>query len=117
MPVLAHDDKRPSQADVPAVNSGNRQPVDNAGSGNNLPVTSDVDPLPAAIPDVPEDFFDDVIADVADVPVLAQAPKPSRAAGWRIERFGAPGADGKGRYWQWRRGTGKARQSAYGGKV
>ena len=107
MPVLARDDDRPSQADVPAVNSGNRQPVDNAGSGNNLPVTSDVDPLPAA-------FFDDVIA---DVPVLAQASKPSRAAGWRIERFGAPGQDGKGRYWQWRRGSGKKRISAYGGKV
>ena len=64
------------------------------------------DPLPAG-------FFDDV----ADVPVLAQALRPSRAAGWRIERFGAPGADGKGRYWQWRKGRGKDRRSAYGGKV
>ena len=109
MPVLAHDE-RPSQVAGAIADSGQRQPVDHAGSGNNLPVTSDVDPLPAA-------FFDDVIADVADVPVLAQAPKPSRAAGWRIERFGAPGADGKGRYWQWRKGRGKERRSAYGGKV
>ena len=100
MPVLAHDE-RAAQADGFPVNYGHRQPVDNAGSD---------DPLPAA-------FFDDVIADVADVPVLAQALKPSRAAGWRIERFGAPGADGKGRYWQWRKGRGKDRRSAYGGKV
>jgi len=68
-------------------------------------------PLPAAIPDdVPE-------IDISDVPVLAQTPKPSRSTGWRIERFGAPGADGKGRYWQWRKGRGKERRSAYGGKV
>ena len=111
MPVLAQaHDKRASQADGSLVDYGQRQPVDNAGSGNNLLVTSDVDPLPAG-------FFDDVIADVADVPVLAQAPKPSKQAGWRIERFGAPGADGKGRYWQWRKGRGKERRSAYGGKV
>ncbi len=111
---MAHDE-RASQADGSLVDYGQRQPVDSAsngtaGSGNNLPVTSDVDPLPAG-------FFDDVIADVPDVPLLAQAPKPSKAAGWRIERFGAPGADGKGRYWQWRKGRGKERRSAYGGKV
>ena len=100
MPVLEHDE-RATQVAVPAVNSGPRQPVDNAGS-----VVANA-PLPAA-------FFDEVMT---DVPVLAPALKPSRSTGWRIERFGAPGADGKGRYWQWRRGTGKARQSAYGGKV
>ena len=83
------------------------QPVDAGGVEARLGASA---PLPAA-------FFDDVIADVPDVPVLAQATKPSKQAGWRIERFGAPGADGKGRYWQWRKGRGKARQSAYGGKV
>ena len=109
MPVLAHGVA--SQADGHQANSGQRQPVDNAGSVDARLVASA--PLPAAIPDVPE------IAgiDIADVPVLAQATKPSRASGWRIERFGAPGADGKGRYWQWRKGRGKARPSAYGGKV
>ena len=109
MPVLVHDD-RASQADENFVDSLSRQPVDNAGS---VAAPAASAPLPAAIPDVPE------IAgiDIADVPVLAQAPRPSRASGWRIERFGAPGADGKGRYWQWRKGRGKARVSAYGGKV
>ena len=105
MPVLAHDD-RPSQADGHQADSDKRQPVDNAGSVE-APRSA---PLPAG-------YFDDMIADVADVPVLAQAAKPSKQAGWRIERFGAPGADGKGRYWQWRKGRGKARVSAYGGKV
>ena len=112
MPVLAHDEA--SQAGAHLVDSLPRQPVDNAGSVD-APMLAHAAsaPLPAAIPDVPE------IAgiDIADVPVLAQAPRPSRASGWRIERFGAPGADGKGRYWQWRKGRGKARQSAYGGKV
>ena len=107
MPVLAHDE-RPSQVAGAIADSGQRQPVDNAGSGTGSPVSAST--LPAA-------FFDDAIADVADVPVLAQAPKPSKQAGWRIERFGAPGADGKGRYWQWRKGRGKERRSAYGGKV
>ena len=109
MPVLAHS--RPSQADGHQADSDKRQPVDNAGSVDARLVASA--PLPAAIPDVPE------IAgiDIADVPVLAQAPRPSRASGWRIERFGAPGADGKGRYWQWRKGRDKERVSAYGGKV
>ena len=111
MPVLAHDGA--SQADVTFADSGQRQPVDHAGSVD-APRSA---PLPAAIPDVPEEFFDDVVANVADVPVLAQAPKPSKQTGWRIERFGAPGADGKGRYWQWRKGRGKERRSAYGGKV
>ena len=106
MPVLVHDD-RASQADENFVDSLSRQPVDNAGS---VAAPAASAPLPAA-------FFDDVIADVPDVPVLAQATKPSKQAGWRIERFGAPGADGKGRYWQWRKGRGKARVSAYGGKV
>ena len=106
MPVLVHDD-RASQADENFVDSLSRQPVDNAGS---VAAPAASAPLPAA-------FFDDVIADVSLVPVLAQATKPSKQAGWRIERFGAPGADGKGRYWQWRKGRGKARQSAYGGKV
>ena len=108
MPVLAHS--RPSQADGHQAYSGQRQPVDNAGS---VAAPAASAPLPAAIPDVPE------IAgiDIADVPVLAQAPRPSRASGWRIERFGAPGADGKGRYWQWRKGRDKERVSAYGGKV
>ena len=89
------------------------QPVD--AGGVEAPLTHATSaPPPAAIPDdVPE------IAgiDIADVPVLAQAPRPSRASGWRIERFGAPGADGKGRYWQWRKGRDKERVSAYGGKV
>ena len=109
MPVLVHDD-RASQADENFVDSLSRQPVDNAGS---VAAPAASAPLPAAIPDVPE------IAgiDIADVPVLVQAAKPSKQAGWRIERFGAPGADGKGRYWQWRKGRGKARVSAYGGKV
>ena len=109
MPVLVHDD-RASQADENFVDSLSRQPVDNAGS---VAAPAASAPLPAAIPDVPE------IAgiDIADVPVLAQAPRPSRASGWRIERFGAPGADGKGRYWQWRKGRDKERVSAYGGKV
>ena len=105
MPVLAHDD-RPSQADGHQADSDKRQPVDHAGSVE----------APASAP-LPAGYFDDVIADVADVPVLVQAAKPSKQAGWRIERFGAPGADGKGRYWQWRKGRGKARVSAYGGKV
>ena len=105
MPVLAHDD-RPSQADGHQADSDKRQPVDHAGSVE-APRSA---PLPAG-------YFDDMIADVADVPVLVQAAKPSKQAGWRIERFGAPGADGKGRYWQWRKGRGKARVSAYGGKV
>ena len=97
MPVLVHDD-RASQADENFVDSLSRQPVDNAGSVA----------APAASAPLPAGYFDDVIADVADVPVLVQAAKPSKQAGWRIERFGAPGADGKGRYWQWRKGRGKA---------
>ena len=43
--------------------------------------------------------------------------EPTLATGWRQERFGPRGADGKGRYWQWRRGAGKNRQSIYGGKI
>jgi hypothetical protein len=45
------------------------------------------------------------------------ASPPSSADSWRKERFGPRGADGKGRYWQWRRGAGKNRQSIYGGKI
>ena len=47
----------------------------------------------------------------------AAGDAPSLAGGWRQERFGPRGADGKGRYWQWRRGAGKDRQSIYGGKI
>jgi len=43
--------------------------------------------------------------------------RPALSDGWRQERFGPRGADGKGRYWQWRRGVGKDRESLYGGKV
>lgn len=42
---------------------------------------------------------------------------PALTDGWRQERFGPRGADGKGRYWQWRRGAGKNRQSIYGGRI
>ena len=98
MPVLA------SRVAEPAVNSGVRQSADNTGSAISL--TDAATALPAG-------FFDDV----ADVPVLAQALKPSRETGWRVERFGPVGPDGKGRYLQWRRGSGKKRVSAYGGKV
>lgn len=35
---------------------------------------------------------------------------PALVSGWRIE------VTGKGRYWQFRSGSGKARHSAYGGK-
>jgi hypothetical protein len=36
-------------------------------------------------------------------------PKLARS-GWRIE------VTGNGRYWQWRKGSGKNRESAYGGR-
>ena len=67
-------------------------------------------PVPEAwepLDDVPEEWLE-------DVPVLAQARDTT---GWRIERFGPKGSDGKGRYWQWRTGRGEYRRSAYGGKV
>jgi len=72
---------------------------------------------PILAQDVPESWepLDDVPeAWLEDVPVLAQARDTT---GWRIERFGPKGADGKGRYWQWRTGSGDNRRSAYGGKV
>ena len=40
-----------------------------------------------------------------------------RKKNWRIERQGPPGPDGKGRYWIMRRGSGKDRESGYGGKI
>ncbi len=73
-------------------------------------------PLSASPPDALGVLEQIDVDDVGDVPVLAHR-EPSRASGWRIERFGAPGHDGKGRYWQWRAGSGKNRRSAYGGKI
>ena len=104
MPASKH---RASQADENFVDSLSRQPVDNAGS---VAAPAASAPLPAA-------FFDDVIADVPDVPVLAQAQKPKGRERWRVERFGPPGDDGKGRYYQYRTGRGKNRRSSYGGKI
>lgn len=41
---------------------------------------------------------------------MVQTPKPE-GSGWRKELIG------KGKYWIWRRGYGKKRESKYGGKV
>jgi len=55
---------------------------------------------------------DDVLAQIADV--LAQvdqrAGKAVAGTGWRIE------VTRNGKYWQWRRGSGRNRESRYGGK-
>lgn len=96
MPVLA-----------PPTGGGDRDLFDRRASD------AESAPLPASPPDA-LGVLEQI--DVDDVPVLAHR-EPSRASGWRIERFGAPGHDGKGRYWQWRTGSGKNRRSAYGGKI
>lgn len=45
-----------------------------------------------------------------DVPVMARSALPAMGGAWRIE------VTARGRYWQWRRGRGKARESRYGGR-
>ena len=90
----------PAVEDVPANDAQPRTPT--AGTGN-------IAPLPAGL-----------VLD--ELPVLAHGNKPvastgKQGPGWRVERFGPPAQDGRGRYWQWRKGSKKRRQSAYGGKV
>lgn len=51
------------------------------------------------------------LPELSDIEALTPAPElPALSTGWRIE------VTGKGRYWQFRAGSGKARKSAYGGK-
>ncbi|MGB4804664.1 MAG: hypothetical protein WBV59_18585 [Anaerolineae bacterium] len=71
--------------------------------------------MPASGEMLPDDE-DALLADL--VPASQQSPNVA-GTGWRIERYGAQKAgDGKGRYWQWRRGSqASGRESAYGGKI
>lgn len=65
--------------------------------------------VPALSPDweaaIPDSILDDV-ADTEDVPALRDAGTRE----WRIE------VTRRGKYWLWRRGRAKNRQSRYGGK-
>ena len=102
--------------DVPApkhIDHAGGVPAPPAAVSDSVPVLAhcfDVG-VPVLAHDLAE-IVPEILTALKDVPVLAQD-----RSGWRIERFGPPGADGKGRYWQWRTGRGKNRRSAYGGKV
>lgn len=71
----------------------------------------------AALPDSVLGLSDDVPAlDPADVPAINTQAVPALAASagtaqdWRIE------VTRRGKFWQWRKGRGRDRQSRYGGK-